>query len=120
MRCREERKRRRAKKKRTAKAKEAAAAEASAQKAAAEGGAAAVAGRKSYQARMAAAVSSGLVKKGLVAGKHGKAEFGKSTAAFAKIQETRDAGALGKKAAAGKKEAIAGAAAVMKGNALKL
>jgi hypothetical protein len=95
---REDRKRRRSQKKRAHKAKEAAAEAAAAQKAAAEGGAAAVAGRKSLKAQMAAAKSSGLIQAGIRPGqKHGKSEFGKSTAAFARIQETRDAAASGKK-----------------------
>ena len=83
-----------------------------------------MAGRKSYQAQMAAAVSSGLVKKGLVAGKHGKAEFGKSTAAFAKSQEVRDAAAAGggggKKGGGGSKKGAAAGGGGMKSTAVKL
>eukprot|EP00879_Flechtneria_rotunda_P007579 GHRR01007950.1.p1 GENE.GHRR01007950.1~~GHRR01007950.1.p1 ORF type:complete len:537 (+),score=268.55 GHRR01007950.1:389-1999(+) len=91
---REERRRRRAKKKRGYKAKEAATEAAAAAWASAAGDSTALAGRKSLAKQLAAATSSGLIKKGMAAG----GDWGKvkSAAVFGKLAEQQAAGAAGK------------------------
>lgn len=101
--CREERKRRHAKKKRAHKNKEAAKAAEAAARAAASGDSTALAGRKSLAAQLAAATSSGLIKKGMPAG-GGKSDYGKSSAVFGKLAEQAAAGKEGKKGVKGGRE----------------
>lgn len=115
--CREERKRRRAKKKRTHKAKETAKEAEAAARAAASGDATALAGRKSLAKQLAAATSSGLIKKGVVGdAAGGKSDYGKSTTVFGKLAEQQAAGKAGKE----RKQSSSKEGQQLKGSMLKL